>query len=78
MKFLVCEKQSGEGCDYSIGCGMKYSLIEADSIEEAQEQAIYPDGRDEWCALEGEQARCQIWIVHADNMHVVDIKSIKA
>ena len=47
MKFLVCMTQHGYGCDYTIGCGMRYDVIEADSREDVIETVLYPDGRDE-------------------------------
>ena len=46
MKFLICLKQSGEGCDYTIGCGMNFEIIEASSLENAKEKVIYPEGLD--------------------------------
>ena len=35
-KYLVLKKQHGEGCDYTIGCGMQYEVKEFDgSFEDA-------------------------------------------
>jgi len=34
-RFMVIMRQDGEGCDYSIGCGIKYKIYEASSAEEA-------------------------------------------
>jgi hypothetical protein len=34
--FLIVEEQGG-GCDYTIGCGIRTTQIEADSMEEAIE-----------------------------------------
>lgn len=34
MKFLLVEKQGG-GCDYTIGCGIRTSIIEADNMKDA-------------------------------------------
>ena len=76
MKFLVCEKQYGEGCDYTIGCGMKFDFIEADSIQDAIEKTIYPDGRDEYCSLEGEQALEKILVIPAEYVTAVDVESL--
>lgn len=33
MKYLVCLKEKGEGCDYMIGCGMLYEEMESESID---------------------------------------------
>jgi len=32
-KFLVVEHQAGEGCDYSIGCGVLTYEVEAESMD---------------------------------------------
>jgi hypothetical protein len=77
MEFLVCEKMTGEGCDYTIGCGMRFDFIEAESIAEAAEKTVWPDGRDEYCALEGEQALSNILIVPAEYVTVVDVHGLK-
>lgn len=39
-KFLVLMKQSGQGCDYTIGCGIKWKHLEAPSLEEATVSAV--------------------------------------
>ncbi len=33
-RYIVVEQQSG-GCDYTIGCGTRVSLVEADSMKHA-------------------------------------------
>jgi hypothetical protein len=78
MKYLVCQEQHGEGCDYTIGCGMRYDFIEAGSIDDVIEQIIYTDGRDEECALEGEYALAEILIVPAHDVFTVDMDAIAA
>jgi hypothetical protein len=35
MKFICVMKQSGEGCDYTIGCGMNFITVDAVDAEEA-------------------------------------------
>lgn len=75
MKYLYCKKQIGQGCDYTIGCGMVYGIIEAQSIEEAIEEIIYPSGRDECSALEGEMSLEEIFLVPAENVTKVDIET---
>jgi len=35
MRFYILTRQPGEGCDYTIGCGMRWALIEAGTVEEA-------------------------------------------
>ena len=39
MSFYLLMKQRGTGCDYMIGCGMKYVRLEADSMNEARLEA---------------------------------------
>lgn len=38
-KFYLLTQQPGEGCDYTIGCGMRWELILAQSEPEAEEEA---------------------------------------
>ena len=76
MKFLVCERQSGEGCDYMIGCGMDFYFKEACSEEALIEYLIYPDGEEECCSLEGERARSDILILPAEHVTELDVADI--
>jgi len=79
MKFLVCKKQEGAGCDYTIGCGMLFNFVEADSLEDALESIIWPEGRDEGLSsLEGDYALRDIYIIPEESVHIVDVSSIKA
>ena len=71
MKFLVCQKQPGEGCDYTIGCGMRYDIVEADSKEEVIENIIFPEGRDEYCALEDDNAIDELLVINITNSEIV-------
>ena len=74
MNYLVCRKQYGEGCDYTIGCGMVFDFLEASSIEDAVEKIVWPDGRNERCALEGEGALEKILIIPAEHIITVDVE----
>ena len=75
MKFLVIKKMNGEGCDYTIGCGMTYDWIEADNTEHAEELVVYPDGRDEWSSVDPDKDMCltEILIVPASDVHKVNV-----
>lgn len=73
MKYLYCKKQHGQGCDYTIGCGMRYGFIEAQTIEDAVNRLIYPNGKDEISALEGEMALKEIILIPAENVFIVDV-----
>ena len=77
MKYLICTKQYGEGCDYTIGCGMDFDFIEADSIQDAIEKTVYPDGRSGRSSLEGEQALEKILIIPAECVTSVDVAGIE-
>lgn len=46
MRYFLLRRQKGEGCDYTIGCGLSFEEIEADSRKEAIEQVI--DLPDDW------------------------------
>ena len=78
MKFLVCRKQEGEGCDYTIGCGMRFDVIEADSLNAAVDRIVWPDGQDECSSLEGEFALVKILAVPFDEVHIVDVEGYKS
>ena len=39
MKYLVLMIGSAKGCDYTIGCGLNYEIIEAEDMEDAESQA---------------------------------------
>jgi hypothetical protein len=76
-KFLVCKKQQSKGCDYTIGCGMTYEYINADSVEDAIEKTVYPDGKDEISSIEGDDGEnlVDILIIPSDYVHTVDMES---
>ncbi len=48
------------------------------SIGEATEKALYPYGRDDLCALEGELPLCEILIIDMRNVNSVDLGPIKS
>lgn len=48
MQYLVIFKQSSEGCDYTIGCGINYEIMEADSVEDLKEKITFPEGKKEY------------------------------
>jgi len=78
MKYLVCRKQEGEGCDYTIGCGMRFGYYEADTVEDLIEEISYPDGREESCALLGEQELTELLIVPFNYIRAIDIEQLKS
>jgi len=39
MRYVIILKQRGEGCDYTIGCGINFKIIEARDFAEAQVKA---------------------------------------
>jgi hypothetical protein len=68
----------GEGCDYTIGCGMRYDIVEEETIEDVVERAAFPDGRNEGSALEGEMALTEILIAPLEHVFAVDVLMAKA
>ena len=64
--------QQGEGCDYTIGCGMAYRFVEAETYADAVGQIIYPDGEDEGSVLEDDKARVEILIAPAEAVASLD------
>jgi hypothetical protein len=79
MEFLVCERQEDEGCHYTIGCGMKFSIIDAESVNDAANKVIWPDGiaAEEYCTLiDGDDIRNRIYVAPMDAVHVVDIDAM--
>jgi hypothetical protein len=82
MKYLICKK-AGQGCDYSIGCGMTYEIVDFDgpiyeALKSLVPKIVYPDGPEGGCSLEGENPLTEAWIVPADNAFRVDVKSLLA
>lgn len=51
-QYILVMHQCGEGCDYTIGCGIKYRLMTAVDYSEAEKQAknyiqdMYPPDTD--------------------------------
>jgi len=77
MKWLICKKQYGEGCDYTIGCGMTFEIVEAETKEDILEQTIWPDGKDEFSMFETESAIETLLITPYDPKCVVELKPIE-
>ena len=78
MRFLVCKKQKGEGCDYTIGCGMVYEFVDALNEDDAVDKIVWPNGHDELSALEGEFALDEILLVGPAIIKTVEIDEIAA
>lgn len=77
MKFLVCKKQAGYGCDYTIGCGMVFEYEEAETIEKLIEAVLWPDGRNESSALEGEDALVELLVVPVEFVLDLNLPAFK-
>lgn len=52
MKYYLFRRQSGQGCDYTIGCGLSLERLSAKTKEEAIEEVI--DLPDDWQEIEDE------------------------
>jgi hypothetical protein len=40
MRFILFEKQSGYGCDYTIGCGLRFRRLQAQTMEDAKAEVL--------------------------------------
>lgn len=45
MRYYLYETQTGEGCDYTIGCGLRMTPLEATTLEGAKQEVL--DGFEE-------------------------------
>lgn len=78
MKWLILKTQDDEGCGYTIRCGVDYDVIEADTLADAEEAAVWPDGREEYSSLCcPEFGLAKITILPFDDVHEVDVASYK-
>lgn len=75
-KYMVVRKQKGEGCDYMIGCGMDFEIVDVDSSADAiREYIVYPDGEDEGSPL-GEDSESDLeeaWVIPLEAAIPVDL-----
>ena len=60
MKFIIIIKQRGEGCDYTIGCGMTTKIIDAVDDVEAEEKVKEMFLKDYCYGLEYDKSLCDI------------------
>lgn len=80
MKYLVIQTQTGEGCDYTIGCGTRADIIEAESLEIAQQMVLFPNGVSEKAVIfedrDGVYIK-SIRIVPEGNWHEIDVEGLR-
>lgn len=76
MKYIVLLKQKNEGCDYSIGCGMRFDEVEAESDEDLVEKVIWPECKESYSILECEEKIAVFMFAPANTFKTVDIDSI--
>ncbi len=77
-QYIACIKGIGEGCDYTIGCNMKYELYEVEgTFEEAIKSITEKIVKEYGCDAMDESAIEEILIVPADYMIQVDINSLR-
>ena len=90
MKFMLIQRQRGEGCGYMIGCGMKYEIIDLEGVTNLDAAVVaisdilaYPDGMDEedWedvCfALEGQFDLAEAWIFPLEDGREIDLDGVR-
>lgn len=74
MKYIILKKQNGDGCDYTIGCGMRYDIVEAESIEDCIEMVAYPEGRDgNYAFKDDNESIIEAWIILFEHAQKIDI-----
>jgi hypothetical protein len=80
MKYMIVKQQNGEGCDYTIGCGISVEIIEAGSIQEAEAIALYPNGEgskaDIFEDCDGNYIK-SIRIFKVSDCHEVDVEGLR-
>jgi hypothetical protein len=54
MKFYLWMRQSGDGCDYTIGCGQRLVKLEAETIEQAR---VAANGQFDYFSIGSEERR---------------------
>jgi hypothetical protein len=77
MKYFLVERQAGEGCDYTIGCGLRVTELSADSVEAATAAAVaridgHPDDGSAWQRDDCGVARAELLVVQ----DVVDLAQL--
>jgi hypothetical protein len=86
VKFLVVEKGTGEGCDYTIGCNMSYDIVESDdSIEvlaaRLAEDAVFHGEKDDYecrrVSSHTENSIRELIVVPMDNAVIPDLTKIR-
>ncbi len=75
-KYIVIKKQFGEGCDYTIGCGTRKDIVEAESIDEIMEKIALSEGKHEpYCSeLTGDNELAEVLIIPFDCAITVDLE----
>jgi hypothetical protein len=82
MRYLIAKKQDGEGCDYTIGCGMHFIFDDFDgpmyeAVKHFTRKIAYPEGEEEGLAIDGDNALAEVWIVPADGAVALDLAAIR-
>jgi hypothetical protein len=78
MKFYAVFKQGGEGCDYTIGCGIACKEVEARDIEEAKKKVtdMGDDPHDPSLGYYGNDAGIfEIILIPVDQATVIDTQA---
>ncbi len=80
VKYLVIQTQSREGCDYTIGCGTRADIIEAESLEIAQQMVLFPNGVSEKAVIfddgDGDYIK-SIRIVAEGDWYEIDVEGLR-
>lgn len=77
MKFLICKREPRVGCDYTIGCGQTWRIVEAESQADAvaSEVARLDNESVRWMLEPGGDHELSHYIIHtvSESADVLDV-----
>lgn len=82
-KYIIIRQGEQEGCDYTIGCNINFTIEKFDgNFEEAKQHFIfkefYPEGEEEPYFTEDlENELSELWVIPFDENYKIDLESTK-
>ena len=73
-KFYLYRKQSGEGCDYTIGCASALNPLKAETLDAAIVEASDPD---EYGLAADDERELKEAMIFAAPVHVFDLEQLR-
>lgn len=71
MKFIVVHEQEEEGCDYTIGCGVRVEAHEAASVDELLRK-LEREAHEEWLNSDIDRATLTVYEVASQHEAPLD------